>query len=151
MKNFNRHILNLGYGTKIECAAVHCNKGFTLNFLDVYDLADKLKAKIEGEFNDTFEQVTNRDAKTMFRHIYENQLFYKTYFKLGYDDKHQVCIYDTEQAEADFGGKYIDYHIEFFRNGLNSIIKMWLNGGCMETPEQMAEILKSEYRGRETR
>ncbi|MBE5880666.1 MAG: TetR/AcrR family transcriptional regulator, partial [Lachnospiraceae bacterium] len=28
------------------------------------------------------------------------------------------------------------------------IIKMWLGDGCKETPEEMAEILESEYRGR---
>ena len=69
-------------------------------------------------------------------------------FKLGYDEKHQPYIYDTMRAENDFMGKHIKYHIEFFRNGLNSIIKMWLAGGCKETPEEMAEILKSEYQGR---
>ena len=42
----------------------------------------------------------------------------------------------------------IKYHIEFFRNGLNAIIKLWLAGGCQETPEEMAEVLKAEYRGR---
>jgi len=52
------------------------------------------------------------------------------------------------RAEQDFKSKHVDYHIEFFRNGLNSIIKLWLNGGCRETPEEMDEILKSEYRGR---
>lgn len=42
----------------------------------------------------------------------------------------------------------MEYHIEFFRNGLNSIIKMWLNGGCKESPEEMTQILNGEYRGR---
>lgn len=42
----------------------------------------------------------------------------------------------------------IKYHIEFFRNGLHAIIKLWLAGGCQETPEEMAEVLKAEYRGR---
>lgn len=40
------------------------------------------------------------------------------------------------------------YHIEFFRNGLNAIIRLWLAGGCAESPEEMAEVLKQEYRGR---
>ena len=121
---------------------------FYANFIDVYDLADKLREKLETDFNTQFSEITNRDAKTMFCHIYENQIFYKTYFKLGYDEKHQSYIYDTTRAENDFEGKHIKYHIEFFRNGLNSIIKMWLNDGCKETPEEMADILKSEYRGR---
>ncbi len=40
----------------------------------------------------------------------------------------------------------MDYHVEFHKAGLNAIIKKWLNGGCVETPEEMEGILKSEYR-----
>ncbi len=121
---------------------------FYANFIDIYDLADKMREKLEKDFEAQFSENTARNAITMFHHIYENQLFYKTYFKLGYDEKHQPYIYDTTRAEKDFKGKHIKYHIEFFRNGINSIIKMWLADGCKETPEEMAEILESEYRGR---
>lgn len=121
---------------------------FYANFDDVYALADSLKAKLEEDFDEHFKSVTNRDAVTMFRHVYENQLFYKAYFKLGYDESHKVYVYDKPRAEKDFENKHIKYHIEFFRSGLNAIIKMWLDSGCIESPEEMAEILKAEYKGR---
>lgn len=127
---------------------------FYANYLDVYDLADKVKEKLENDFSQTFAEYAYdtehsvSGALQMFRHVYENQLFYKTYFKLGYDSEHQVTVYDTRRAEKEFDNKHIRYHIEFFRSGLNTIIKMWLAGGCRETPEEMAEILKQEYRGR---
>ena len=121
---------------------------FYANYIDIYDLADKLRERLEKDFDAQFQEHSNQSAITMFKHIYENQLFYKIYFKLGYDEKHQAYVYDKTRAKKDFEGKHIKYHIEFFRNGLNSIIKMWLNGGCKETPEEMAEILKEEYRGR---
>ena len=121
---------------------------FYANFVDIYDLADKLREKLEKDFNTQFEDLNNHSALTMFKHIYNNQLFYKTYFKLGYDEKHQVEIYDIKDAKKYFDNKNINYHIEFFRNGLNAIIKMWLAGGCKETPEEMTEILKAEYNGR---
>jgi len=121
---------------------------FYANFIDVYDLADKLKEKLESDFGAHFSDNANHNAETMFRHIYENQIFYKTYFKLGYDEKHTVYPFDPVRAQNDFDGKYINYHIEFFRNGINAIIKMWLKGGCKETPEEMANIIKAEYRGR---
>ena len=121
---------------------------FYANFLDIYDLADQLRKKLENDFGEQFKHNGQRNALTMFRHIYNNQLFYKTYFKLGYDEKHQVMTYDIKEAEKYFSNKSIKYHIEFFRNGLNAIIKMWLAGGCKETPEEMTEILKAEYNGR---
>lgn len=121
---------------------------FYANFIDVYDLADKLREKLETDFHTQFQEKTNQSAENMFRHIYENQLFYKTYFKLGYDERHTVYVFDTDRAQNDFGGQHIKYHIEFFRNGINAIIKLWLAGGCKESPEEMAQILKTEYRGR---
>ncbi|MBE6617106.1 MAG: TetR/AcrR family transcriptional regulator [Ruminococcaceae bacterium] len=123
---------------------------FYSNYLDVYDLADKVIEKIEGEFFELFDHKPNEKdgAVIMFTHIKENQLFFKTYFKLNYDEKHTIYNYDTERARRDFGDKNIKYHIEFFRNGLNAIIKLWLAGGCEESPEEIAEILKQEYRGR---
>jgi hypothetical protein len=59
-----------------------------------------------------------------------------------------VTICDPKRAEQEQVSKNLNYHIEFFRNGLNAIIKLWLAGGCKESPEEMAEVLKMEYRGR---
>ena len=125
---------------------------FYANFQDIYDLADKLRIKLEQEFSglfadyDYFSEETG--ALTMFTHISDNRLFYNTYFKLCYSDEHKISIYDPRRAEKENITENINYHIEFFRSGLNTIIKMWLAGGCRETPEEMANILKSEYRGR---
>ena len=80
--------------------------------------------------------------------INDTKNFYKTYFKLCYDDKHLISIYDTRRARQEHIDSNIKYHIEFFRNGLNAIIKLWLAGGCQESPEEMAQVLKEEYRGR---
>ena len=125
---------------------------FYANFLDTYDLADKLRTVLENEFSALFADYDYFNERTgalkMFTHIKENQLFYKTYFKLCYDSSHLISVYDTKRAEKELDSKNIKYHIEFFRNGLNAIIKLWLSEGCKESPEQMAEILKQEYKGR---
>ena len=134
------------------CKSAELNRStFYANYLDLYDLAEKLKEKLEKDFSNLFlgyDHSMHTGALTMFEHIKENQLFYKTYFKLCYNSEQRVLIYDTERARQDFDNKHIAYHIEFFRSGLNAIIKMWLDGGCRETPEEMAEIIKLEYRGR---
>ena len=125
---------------------------FYANYMDIYDLADKTRAKLETDFSNLFADYDyfneRSGALKMFTHIKENQLFYKTYFKLCYDEKHLVSIYDTKRAEKEHIDRNIKYHIEFFRNGLNAIIKLWLANGCMESPEEMAAVLKQEYRGR---
>jgi AcrR family transcriptional regulator len=125
---------------------------FYANYMDIFDLADKTREKLEQEFSNLFADYDyfhdRSGALKMFTHIKENQLFYRTYFKLCYDDRHLISVYDTKRAEQEQIEGNIKYHIEFFRNGLNAIIKLWLAGGCRESPEELAEVLKQEYRGR---
>ncbi len=125
---------------------------FYANYLDIYDLADKTREKLENDFSNLFANYDYFNERTgalkMFKHIKENKIFYNTYFKLCYDDKHLISIYDKKRAEKEHIEDNIKYHIEFFRNGLNAIIKLWLKDGCKESPEEMAEVLKQEYRGR---
>ena len=125
---------------------------FYANYIDIFDLADKVRKNMENDFGDVFAGYDYMNEHfgglMMFRHIKENQIFYKTYFKLCYDEKHLVTIYDVKRAEKEQVDNNLKYHIEFFRNGLNAIIKLWLAGGCEESPEEMAEVLKKEYRGR---
>ena len=125
---------------------------FYANYMDIFDLADKTRERLEREFGNLFADYDyfneRSGALKMFTHIKENQIFYQTYFKLCYDEKFLVSIYDAKRAEKEQLNSNLKYHIEFFRNGLNAIIKLWLAGGCQESPEEMAEVLKQEYRGR---
>lgn len=125
---------------------------FYANYLDIYDLADQTRHILENEFSSLFADYDYFNERTgaekMFEHIKDNQLFYKTYFKLCFKPEHLISIYDEKRAEKENITSNINYHIEFFRNGLNAIIKLWLKSGCKESPKEMAEILKSEYKGR---
>ena len=136
------------------CKRCELNRStFYANYIDIYELADKVRANLEEEVNQLYEaektlKFNNNDYLKLFRHIKDNQLLYQTYFKLGYDNKFKLEQYDTNLARQHFGNRYIEYHIEFFRSGFNAIVKMWLAGGCRETPEEMEQIIRSEYRGR---
>lgn len=136
------------------CKRCELNRStFYANYIDIYELADKVRANLEEEVNQLYEaektlKFNNNDYLKLFRHIKDNQLLYQTYFKLGYDNKFKLEQYDTNLARQHFGNRYIEYHVEFFRSGFNAIVKMWLAGGCRETPEEMEQIIRSEYRGR---
>lgn len=137
------------------CKKADINRStFYANYLDIYDLADKIREKLEFQvaalYSEERETRTNsNNYLKLFRHIYENQIFYNTYFKLEYDGNYRITEYDVNQSKAYFNDRFIDYHIEFFMHGLNAIIKKWLSQGCRETPEEMMEILESEYKGRD--
>lgn len=129
---------------------------FYANFADVYALADKIRADLERDVLELYARELNapehagfgHDYVRLFYHMQDNQLVYRTYFKLGYEKTYNVTMYDRERAKEDFQDRYVDYHIAFFQSGFNAIVKLWLAGGCRETPEEMQEIIRSEYRGR---
>ena len=136
------------------CKEAKLNRStFYANYLDVYDLAEKIVKKIENDvfmlYQEERETKNNtNDFLKLFRHIKENQIFYKTYFKLNRDKHFIIQQYDTNLSKLMYEDKFIDYHIEFFMAGLNAIVKKWLNNDCKESPEEIEHILKSEYQSK---
>lgn len=136
------------------CKRCKCNRStFYANYTDIYDLADKVKTHLEEEVRRLYEtehiqKINSHDYLKLFYHIKDHQLLYRTYFKLGYDQQFTIVQYDTNLSKQQFDDRHIEYHIEFFKSGLNAIIKKWLANGCKETPEEMDEILHREYQGR---
>ena len=135
------------------CELAELNRStFYANYIDIYDLAEKIKKNMEVEFAQF--QLSNNSKQdsngylNMFRYIKDNQIFFKTYFKLESLFIDKPTQYHIELAEKYYDNKYIDYHIEFFRAGLNAIIKKWLYNGCKETPEEINEIIISEYKNK---
>ena len=135
------------------CEIAKLNRStFYANYIDIYDLAEKIKKSMEVEFA-KFQLSNNAKQDSngylnMFRYIKDNQIFFKTYFKLEEISKNLPTQYRVELAEKYYDNKFIDYHIEFFRAGLNAIIKKWLNNGCKETPEEINEIITNEYKNK---
>lgn len=127
---------------------------FYANYADIYGLADSIRDKLENNLSDLYRnEITggfnSNNYLKLFRHIKDHPIFYKTYFKLGYDDNYKIFTYDTRLAQQHFQNRFIEYHMEFFKSGITKIIKLWLQNGCKESPEEMYEIIKSEYQGRE--
>jgi len=135
------------------CEMANLNRStFYANYVDIYDLAEKIKKDMEVEFANF--QLSNNSKQdsfgylNMFKYIKDNQIFFKTYFKLEEISMNLPTQYHIELAEKYYNNKFIDYHIEFFRAGLNAVIKKWLKGGCKETPEEINEIITSEYKNK---
>lgn len=135
------------------CEIAKLNRStFYANYIDIYDLSEKVMKNMGLEFA-KFQLSNNAKQDyngylNMFNYIKDNQVFFKTYFKLEAISNDIPVQYRIELAEKYYNNKYIDYHIEFFRAGLNAIIKKWLYNGCVETPEEMTEILISEYKNK---
>ena len=139
------------------CKRANLNRTtFYSNYIDIYDLADKVRDNLlEDVLNLYSEEVKTKthsyDFLKLFKYIKENQLFFKTYFKLNYDNNFNLL----EEASIDdevlkyYGNKdNIEYHIAFFKNGLNAVIKKWLQNDCKESPEEIRDIIINEYKNK---
>lgn len=98
---------------------------FYANYEEISSLANEVSAKIEKQIEE--QPHTGGEFSWIFEYIKENRNTFETYFKLG------------------ISREKTDYKMLFFRNGAYSVAKMWFDGGCIESPEQMGEILKREY------
>ncbi len=126
---------------------------FYANYADIYALADAMREQLEQQVRDLYDNdVVNRvglDYLRLFTHIQENQIFYWTYFKLGYDTMQPFNLGDLLPEQHVFPAEQMDYHIAFHKAGLNAIIKKWLRSDCQESPQTMVRIIESEYSGRD--
>lgn len=135
------------------CKAANINRStFYANYLDIYDLADKIFADLQKEVSNVFD-LKNFPAQSqnefleLLRHIKKHQELYGFYFALGYESR-DLQLIEFSDLNVSIREDTFDYHIEFFKNGFNAIVKMWLKKGCKESPEQIFDILLYEYRGR---
>ena len=146
-----KNITEISVSTICEIAKLN-RSTFFANYIDIYDLVEKVKSRMADEFAEF--QISNNSMQNpdgylnMFKHIKENQIFFKTYFKLEDISISPITQYNIEMAKTFYNNEHIDYHIEFFRAGLNAIIKKWLNNNCQEAPEEMVEIITSEYKNK---
>ncbi len=136
------------------CKKANLNRStFYANYVDVYDLADKIRIRMMNDVLSLYvqENATKQhsyDFLKLFKHIKDNKIYYKLYFKLGFDNfVDGMTLEDSEMIK--WYGKvdiYPEYHIAFFKAGLNAIIKKWLSNDCKESPEDINNILISEYK-----
>ena len=132
------------------CELANVNRTtFYANYIDIYDLADTIRNRMINEYASIFNNDLGHSKESflkMFKNIKNNQVFYNTFFKLDYDNSSIPKSYlDMEFAKKWNRDKLIEYHLEFFRAGISAIIKKWLYNGCVESPEEITNVIITEY------
>ncbi len=131
---------------------------FYLHFEDVFDLMVKIDRRYAKRAGDIFTADGEWDIRErftqFFRFVQEHRDFYNVYF----DRCRGVRLLNvalTKSAEQGMAAairkmeypseKESRYHQAFFRAGLAAMLREWIAEGCLETPEEMADILGREY------
>jgi len=124
---------------------------FYANYIDIYDLIDKVKERMINEFFNIYKEETKAATHSynflkLFTHIKDNQIFYKTFFKLNFDYTWNSDYLNDEMIKWYGTTKNKEYHVTFFKAGLNAIIQKWLSNNCQESPEEIEKIIINEYK-----
>ena len=109
------------------CKAANINRStFYEKYEDISALANVIARDLENRIAE--QPHTKGEFTWLFEYAKANADMFNLYFKLGISK----------------GGG--EYKTIFFKNGAYSVLKMWFEGGCVESVEQMGDIIKREYK-----
>lgn len=108
------------------CKAANINRStFYEKYEDIPALANVIARDLENRIAE--QPHIKGEFAWLFEYAKANSDMFNLYFKLGISK----------------GGG--EYKTIFFKNGVYSVAKMWFEGGCVESSEQMGIIIKREY------
>ena len=99
--------------------------------------------------------LTNEAFVEMFSFVKDNRYFYKAFLSIPYatfaetNTKSNILSnikdtnYETKSTDME-----LYYRASFFGAGIKEMCRIWLEKGCKESPEEMAQILYKEYTNR---
>ena len=108
------------------CEAADIDRStFYAHYEDMFAHGNACATDIEKRLSEVSHSVD--DFAWVFEYIKDYPEVFSVYFKLG--------------VSKTTG----DYKEIFFKSGAYSVAKMWFDSGCIESSEQMGEIVKREY------
>lgn len=133
------------------CSMAKLNRTtFYANFDSLNDLIESIKNDYKTLFIHKIKTFVNDDHYflSLFEDIYQNQLFYKIYFKLFSDNGLKSDLIN-ELLFNQFGdSREMEYRATYFGAGLAALLNKWLLEGCKEPPELIYGYLVNEYSAR---
>lgn len=143
------------------CEAVNINRStFYAHYRDVYDVVEKVERRMSEMLTtsllDTIDQTGSitKLFEQVFRFVKEYRQFYQLYFH----EMHQSGIIGIAWDMLSERTAHLDYHQfgfeneqemtyagAFFVHGLTAILQLWLDNGCVESPEELVQILIRQY------
>lgn len=139
------------------CDAVGINRStFYAHFTDVYAVAEAISDDLNNELGAKFADISQsgeplEDRKylvTMLEHMKEHRVFYR---RLLADTESPVVVNNMKYlhrelvapvfARYNLDGRIADYCFEFTLSGFFTIIGKWVNDGCPESTEELANLI----------
>ena len=143
------------------CERAHINRSsFYLHFQDIYALLEQIERDFSKELYEMIllqmeEHIDDRSLiQSFFVFFREHAAFYRamlagqlsiTFFKEAQHSElaRRINVLRGLEKQSLYQGN--DYHMIYFVGGLQNLLKVWIEKGCRESPETMAEVIYTEY------
>lgn len=143
-----------------ERADIH-RSTFYAHYQDVYDLVEKVEESMSSHLTDSFFRKLDAHASArecfteLFSFIRSHREFYMYYLsesnksgvlRLAWDvvrERYDILVAPSEQ----FGVRNredMEYHGAFFLLGLTAVVRMWLQKGCPEEPQDLYDLIRRQ-------
>ena len=145
---------------RLVCERAQINRStFYAHYMDIYDLIDKMEfemsKKLQAEYQGMDVDFVNGDIfsrkylSVFFGFISHNQQFYKVCIKSrkefpikrGFEPLWNFIIKPRFEKAGIKSDDKIMYYLVGIEGGTNIILRRWLENGCKEPPEEIAEII----------
>ncbi len=137
------------------CAHAQINRStFYRHYQDVFDLMEKTENELQqGLVRILTEGEDAREGllEEMIRYIGSYQGFYGVYlidhagssFEAGLQTIWEKKLRPMFRAAGVQDERRMQYYYQFVRAGVSQVLKLWIDGGCAESPEMISGIIKA--------
>lgn len=137
------------------CETAGVNRStFYAHFLDIYDMLNKMEVHLSHELliNYPDSEVIMFSSKSFIpflQHIKKHQYFYRISLqsrrdfplRQGYEQLWNQVIKPHCQKSGIISEDDMMYYFVYYQAGITNVLKRWVNNGCTESEEKLAQIL----------
>ena len=144
---------------RVICEQAQVNRAtFYRHYQDIFDLMEKTERRMNAglaklyanRFGQPIELLLGREHLIpMIEYIGEHRAFYREYLRthpLGMSEGGFQIVWDGYfkplfQSVGVEDEGHMAYYYRFFKAGMTNVLGYWLEQGCPEPPEELAELL----------
>ena len=135
------------------CERAQVNRStFYRHYLDVYDLMEKTETEIQKGLAETLaSDAGGEPLERLVRYVADYRKFYRIYLQkhlngsmeAGFQSYWESRLKPVFLRAGVRDERRMLYYYQFVKAGVMTVLKLWLDGGCRESPEEIAGILRA--------
>lgn len=145
---------------KMICETARVNRStFYAHYTDIYEVMEQMEEHLRQELLESYTPEDLQDQAVLpgwpfmpfLRHIKKNLHFYKIALqqrknfplKQGYESMWNQIVKPKCEAAGISSESEMLYYYVYFQAGFTMALKRWVDTGCRESEEEMAQIIKN--------